>query len=147
MGCPRKPRSSSNWRATFAAAVRITALWRQCKKRLRSWPQKQESNAMPDLMTRPVTAFDRRAFLKSLGGGLLVLLAFDEVSAAQESGGARRQRGDQLPADVAAWLHIGPDGAITAFTGKVEVGQNIRTSLAQAVADELRCAPGLVQLV
>ena len=30
------------------------------------------------------------------------------------------------------------DGRVTAYTGKVEIGQNIRTSLAQVVADELR---------
>ena len=71
----------------------------------------------------------------------------EAVGRAQESGAARRPRGEQLPPDVAAWLHIAPDGTITAFTGKVEVGQNIRTSLTQAVADELRCAPGSVQLV
>ncbi|MGA7408985.1 MAG: molybdopterin cofactor-binding domain-containing protein [Bryobacteraceae bacterium] len=102
---------------------------------------------MLDLMNGPAASFDRRDFLKALGGGLLVLLAFDEVSTAQESGAARRPRGEQLPEDVAAWLHIAPDGAITAFTGKVEVGQNIRTSLTQAVADELRCSPGSVRLV
>ncbi len=39
---------------------------------------------------------------------------------------------------MAAWLQIAPDGVVTVFTGKVEVGQNIRTSLAQTVADELR---------
>jgi CO/xanthine dehydrogenase Mo-binding subunit len=102
---------------------------------------------MPNLPNAAAIAFDRRDFLKSLGGGLLVMLAAEAVSTAQESGASRRPRGEQLPEDVAAWLHIAPDGAITAFTGKVEVGQNIRTSLTQAVADELRCAPGLVQLV
>lgn len=39
--------------------------------------------------------------------------------------------------EVSAWLHIGEDGAVQVFTGKTEVGQNIRTSLAQAVAEEL----------
>ena len=43
-----------------------------------------------------------------------------------------------MPKDITAWLHIGEDGNVTAFTGKVEIGQNIRTSLAQTVADELR---------
>ena len=46
--------------------------------------------------------------------------------------------GIQLPKEVSAWIHIGADGNVTVFTGKVEVGQNIRTSLAQAVAEELR---------
>ncbi len=102
---------------------------------------------MLDLMDGPAARFDRRDFLRTLGGGLLVLLTSEELSKAQESGAARRPRGEQLPEDVAAWLHIAPDGAITVFTGKVEVGQNIRTSLTQAVADELRCTPGVVQLV
>src|ERR1019366_8873124 len=43
----------------------------------------------------------------------------------------------ELPQDLASWLHVGEDGRITAFTGKVEFGQNIRTSLAQQVAEEL----------
>jgi CO/xanthine dehydrogenase Mo-binding subunit len=89
----------------------------------------------------------RRNFLRSLGGGLLVLCAFDEIAVAQESGTSGRQGGQNLPQNVAAWLHIGPDGSIKAFTGKVEVGQNIRTSLTQAVADELRCDPGSIQLL
>jgi len=38
---------------------------------------------------------------------------------------------------IAAWVHILEDGSVSVFTGKVEVGQNIRTSLAQAVAEEL----------
>ena len=42
-----------------------------------------------------------------------------------------------LPKDIAAWLHIGEDGSVTVYTGKVEMGQNIRTSLTQAVAEEL----------
>ena len=43
----------------------------------------------------------------------------------------------QRNSDVAAWLHIAEDGRVTVYTGKVEVGQNIRTSLTQAVAEEL----------
>ncbi len=89
--------------------------------------------------------FGRRDFLKSLGGGLLVLLTADHEIAAQESG--QRALSHELPNNVAAWLHIAPDGKITAFTGKVEVGQNIRTSLTQAVADELRVSPNAVTLV
>jgi isoquinoline 1-oxidoreductase len=90
-------------------------------------------------------ATNRRHFLQSLGGGILVLFAID--APAQESGRAHVQSGQELPQDVAAWLHIDPQGRITAFTGKVEVGQNSRTSLTQAVADELRCSPASVTLV
>src|SRR5262249_1766702 len=48
--------------------------------------------------------------------------------------------GGNIPDQLSAWLHIGEDGAITAYTGKVEVGQNTRTALTQAVAEEL-CVP------
>lgn len=97
-------------------------------------------------MSEVITNLDRRAFLQSLGGGLLVLFTYDGAASAQESGGGRRRR-EELPQTIDAWLHISPNGAITTFTGKVEVGQNIRTSLTQAVADELRCKPENVQMV
>jgi len=35
------------------------------------------------------------------------------------------------------WLRINADGTVTAFTGKVEIGQGIVTALAQIVSDEL----------
>ena len=77
---------------------------------------------------------DRRDFLKIFGGGLLVCLT--GVSAwPQESG--RSFDDHELPKDIEAWLHIAADSCVTVYTGKVEVGQNIRTSLAQLVAEEL----------
>jgi CO/xanthine dehydrogenase Mo-binding subunit len=78
---------------------------------------------------------DRRDFLKALGGGLLVCLGGTSAWS-QESG--RGFRGHELPKELSAWLHIGADGRVTVYTGKVEVGQNIRTSLAQSVAEELK---------
>ncbi len=36
---------------------------------------------------------------------------------------------------------------MTVYTGKVEVGQNSRTSLTQAVAEELRVSPGVIRMV
>ena len=78
---------------------------------------------------------DRRNFLKLFGGGLLVCLT-GERALAQEAGGGFGGR-QQVPTAVSAWLHIDADGKVSVFTGKVEVGQNIRTSLAQSVAEEL----------
>ena len=48
---------------------------------------------------------------------------------------------------IADWLEIAADGRVVVYTGKVEVGQNVRTSLAQAVADELRLDLEAVRLV
>ena len=78
----------------------------------------------------------RRDFVKLLGGGIVVCLAV-KPALAQESG-ARGREEEKLPDDIAAWLHIAQDGAVTVFTGKAELGQNIRTSLSQAVAEELK---------
>ena len=67
-------------------------------------------------------------------------------ASAQESGGTRRA-GDAMPGEIGAWLHIGEDGRVTVYTGKVEVGQNIRTSLAQVVAEELRVPVASIRMV
>jgi nicotinate dehydrogenase subunit B len=90
----------------------------------------------------------RREFLKGLGGGILILLCLSGEAAGQESGrGGRRRGGGPVPQEIGAWLHIGENGAVTAYTGKTEVGQNIRTSLSQVVAEELRVPVATVRLV
>jgi len=80
---------------------------------------------------------DRREFLRLCAGGLLVTMSSSAAGPlAQESG--RGFGGHPLPQEVSAWIHIDADGRVTVYTGKVEIGQNIRTSLAQQVAEELR---------
>jgi isoquinoline 1-oxidoreductase len=88
----------------------------------------------------------RRDLFKFLGAGALILCADAKTIALQESGRAQR-RMDDMPKDIGAWLHIGEGGVVTVFTGKVEVGQNIRTSLAQAVAEELRVPTSQIKIV
>jgi nicotinate dehydrogenase subunit B len=39
--------------------------------------------------------------------------------------------------DLDSWVHINTDGTVTLFTGKVELGQDIRTAVAMIGADEL----------
>ena len=46
-----------------------------------------------------------------------------------------------------AWVHADANGAVTAFTGKVDVGQGNRTALSQLVAAELGVELDAVQLV
>ena len=103
----------------------------------------------------PGFAIDRRGFLAAVGGGLVVLCLgraawAQQPPAAGESGGNGRRRpggGNAAPREVGAWVRVGDDGTVTAFTGKVEVGQNARTSLTQAVAQELRTPVGSVRMV
>jgi nicotinate dehydrogenase subunit B len=46
-----------------------------------------------------------------------------------------------------AWIHCAPSGAVTAFTGKVDIGQDNQTALRLLVAEELAVPPGRVTLV
>jgi isoquinoline 1-oxidoreductase len=89
---------------------------------------------------------DRREFFKFLGAGVLVVSVLKPAMVAQESGGARQGRRD-LPKEIGAWLHIGDDGKVTVYTGKVEMGQNIRTSLSQAVSEELHVPIEKIEMV
>jgi nicotinate dehydrogenase subunit B len=89
----------------------------------------------------------RRDFFRLLGAGLLVACVAKNALAFQESGGGRRQGEQSLPREISAWLHIGDNGVVTAYTGKVEVGQNIRTSLSQAVAEELHFPIDKIEMV
>jgi len=102
-----------------------------------------------ELFTGPAYRFEleRRDLFKLLGGGLLFVLFFDGQAMAQESGRTQGFRADARPAELAAWLHIDEDGIVTIYTGKVEVGQNARTALAQAVAEELHTPVSSIQLV
>ena len=87
----------------------------------------------------------RRVFLELLGGVVVLAVAGRRRSAGV--GAARRRRQGPPTSDLSAWLHVAEDGTVTVYTGKVEVGQNIRTSLAQAVAEELRAPLASIQLV
>ena len=100
-----------------------------------------------ELLAGPAYNFplDRRGFFKTLGGGIVVA-SFLSTAEAQESGRGRRG-GQAAPKEISAWLHIGRDGAVTAYTGKVEVGQNARTSLTQAVAEELGAPMSAIEMV
>jgi isoquinoline 1-oxidoreductase len=112
-----------------------------------SQPDLPDLSVEPDrleLFAPPSYRFDvaRRDFFRLVGTGLVV--ACVRPADGQESG---RDRRPQLPNDVSAWLHVADDGKVTGYTGKTEVGQNIRTSLTQAICEELRVAPAAVSLV
>jgi len=89
----------------------------------------------------------RRDFFKILGSGIAIFAIAKDAAALQETAPGPRIQPPQMPKEITAWLHIGEDGTVTAFTGKVEVGQNARTSLTQSVADELRVPFSTVRMV
>jgi nicotinate dehydrogenase subunit B len=73
-----------------------------------------------------------QSYARAMPEGLLTVVA-DDV-----------ERSFNGPDD--AWVHVGADGSITAFTGKVEAGQGTRTALALLVAEELAVPPNRVRL-
>ena len=75
---------------------------------------------------------DRREFIKLVGGGIVIFFSTGDPFALQE-----RRRGRGYPEDFNAYLRIGEDGRVSCFTGKIEMGQGIHTSLAQMLAEEL----------
>ena len=82
----------------------------------------------------------RRQFLQTTGSLLICVAA--QNTAAQLP----------LPRSLAAnpeldtWLRIGRDGSVTVFSGKCELGQGIKTALAQVVADELDVSIARIQM-
>ncbi len=95
--------------------------------------------------------FDRRDFIKAFGAGIVFIVPLSRALAQQGQRGqgesGRGGSGARVPNDIGAWIHIDEDGVVTVFTGKVEMGQNIRTSLAQAVAEELHVPVSMIHLV
>ncbi len=103
-----------------------------------------------EFSSAPIHQFDleRRDFFKILGAGIAVFAVAKDALAMQETApGHRSFHNEELPKDISAWLHIGEDGSVTGFTGKAELGQNIRTALAQTIADELRVPFESVRMV
>ncbi len=86
----------------------------------------------------------RRAFLKGVGGGILILFVVGDISVLQAQ---ERRRGIEYPTDFNAYLLIKEDGRVSCFTGKIEMGQGVITSLAQMLADELEVPLDLVDMV
>ncbi|MDX1675404.1 MAG: molybdopterin cofactor-binding domain-containing protein, partial [Longimicrobiales bacterium] len=85
---------------------------------------------------------DRREFLHVLGGGLTVFFTVD-LAALLPAG--LRQRG--YPSDLNAYLRVHEDGRVSLFSGKIEMGQGVFTSLAQMLAEELDVPLGAIDPV
>jgi isoquinoline 1-oxidoreductase len=89
---------------------------------------------------------DRRKFLEVTGGGLIVAIVIGDIISTSD------KTAPDLPqtlsaTEVDSWIHIDKDGTVTVYTGKVEVGQNIRTSLSQIVAEELTVPLSSIKMV
>src|SRR3989449_6444674 len=104
------------------------------------WPEETIMNARIDMQ------LSRREFLKASGalivsatGSALVGEALAEASAGVKP--------PLLPRALDSWVAILPAGRVTAFFGKMDMGQSLDIAIAQIVADELDVAVAKVDVV
>ena len=94
-------------------------------------------------VTLPPADINRRDFLKRLGAGVTVAVALSDF----KSLGATMVQQRSLPTDWNAFVRIAEDGTVFCYTGKIEMGQGVITSLAQMLAEELDVDLNSVQMV
>ena len=99
-------------------------------------PQSQIPNPSRD-------GVSRRAMLKA-SGALVVSFALQPASLFAQ---AVATLVGNPPKEVDGWLAIAADGAVTAFTGKCEMGQGLYTAQTQLVAEELGVPLDRVKLI
>jgi len=103
--------------------------------------EKSRSIDIPD--PEVPSSLDRRDFIKFIGAGITVFIAFDPLKYVT----GQEARGRGYPADFNAYLKIAEDGRVTIYSGKIEMGQGVITSLAQMAADELGVALESIDMV
>jgi len=93
-----------------------------------------------------VETIDRRDFLKLTSSGLLVVFSVKPPHGAMQPvwNFAEQQR---TPPDFNAFLHIGANGRVTLFVGKIEMGQGVLNGLPQIAAEELNVPFEMVDCV
>jgi len=82
----------------------------------------------------------RRDFLKGTGGLVVSFSAARGTPLAFPQGPFDTHASHIDPAKLDSWIAVAADGAVTAYTGKVDLGQGMLTVQTQLVAEEL-CVP------
>ncbi|MEE9463748.1 MAG: molybdopterin cofactor-binding domain-containing protein, partial [Bacteroidales bacterium] len=94
---------------------------------------KEDKYLEQDFKDNPLSfELDRRDFLKRMGGGLLITFSVSDYPLLFGTGLLQ----DEQP-DLNAYLRISEDDRVSLYTGKIEMGQGVITSLGQMLADEL----------
>src|SRR6266849_5556858 len=93
-------------------------------------------------------SLSRREFLKASGAIIVSAAgpAFGEALA-QAAAAPAGAKPPLVPTELDSWVAILPDGRVTAFFGKMDMGQSLDIAIAQIVADELDVAIEKVDVV
>lgn len=87
-------------------------------------------------------SLSRRALLRA-GGALVVTIAAGPALAAAAKG----VKPALLPTEMDSWIAVAADGNVTAFFGKMDMGQGVDVAVSQLVAEELEVAVEKVSVV
>ena len=102
-------------------------------------------NLVVDSGVQATAEVSRRDMLALAGSGLFVLFSTEEAKASMQT--EKIPERPTFPTDFNAYLRIAPDGKVTGFAGKIEMGQGSRTVLSQLIADELDVDYDSVEMV
>ena len=106
--------------------------------------KKEQIKDQDVLQTSEHHGMPRRDFFKILGGGIFI---FFRPWGALDLSGTPAVQARGVPKDYNAFLRIAEDGTITCYTGKIEMGQGIITSLPQMMADELNVSVEKIKII
>jgi isoquinoline 1-oxidoreductase len=106
--------------------------------------RKEESLNQASLSGKKRRGMQRRDFFKIMGSGIIV---FFHSRCAGDGTPVAVPLERELSKDYNAFLLVGEDGTISCFTGKIEMGQGVITSLVQMAADELNVPMEKINLV
>jgi len=86
-----------------------------------------------------ISPLSRRHFLAGTGGLLVSFNLLGPAAKALAQAPAKPKLAGSLDQfrRIDSWIRINADGTVTVFTGKVELGQGIKTALAQLAAEQL----------
>ncbi len=87
------------------------------------------------MKSKKISTLTRREFLKSSGALVVSFNLFPASGVCAQSN--VEPRFDADPTQLDSWLAIAPDGTVTVYSGKVDLGTGVTTALAQIVAEEL----------
>jgi CO/xanthine dehydrogenase Mo-binding subunit len=96
------------------------------------------------------SAFSRRALLKT-GGALVVSIgmpiSLDTVLAVNQAHAQGAIKPPLTPDQLSSYIAVNADGTVSAFFGKMDMGQGLFVSIAQMVAEELDVPLGVVKVI
>jgi len=92
----------------------------------------------------PIT---RRDFLKTSGSLVVSVSIPGAIATVMSQGTTISGKPPLLPNELDSWIAVLPDGSVTAFFGKTEMGQGVDIAIGQIVAEELDVAFDRVNVV